>query len=87
VKISAYDSAVYGSLSARVLDVSPDVLQDRSGRAFYRVRLRASTFAFGPGKPVIPGMTGEVAIISGRQTILRYLLGPLIRIRQHAFED
>jgi len=36
---------------------------------------------------VIPGMTGEVAIRSGNQTILNYLLGPLIRISQEALRE
>ena len=87
VKISAYESTVYGMLDAKVLEVSPDVLQDRQGNTFYRVRLKANSFGFGPGKPVMPGMTGEVAIRSGSQTILQYILGPLIQIKQQAFQD
>ena len=87
IKISAYDSTIYGALDARVIDVSPDVLQDGRGRTFYRVRLKAATANFGPGKPVIPGMIGEVAIKSGSQTILQYILGPLVRIRDAALRE
>ena len=36
---------------------------------------------------VIPGMTGEVAIRSGRQTMLNYVLGPLVRISQEALHE
>ncbi len=87
IKISAYDSTVYGSLEAKVVDVSPDAIQDPRGGLYYRVRLDAGRATFGAGMPVIPGMTGEVAIRSGRQTILNYVLGPLIRISQEALRE
>lgn len=87
IKISAYDSAVYGGLEGRVMDISADVIADPKGESYYRVRLRADTSSFGPEKPVIPGMTAEVNISSGRQTILDYILGPLIRIRDGALRE
>lgn len=87
IKISAYDSAVYGGLDGTVVDVSPDIIQDPKGEVYYRVRLRADTTSFGKGKPVIPGMTAEADIRSGRQTILDYILGPFIRIRDSALRE
>ncbi len=87
IKVSAYDSAIYGGLEGKVIDVSADVVQNAKGDAYYRVRLSADTTSFGEGKPVIPGMTAEVNINSGRQTILDYILGPLIRIRDGALRE
>lgn len=87
IKISAYDSAIYGGLDGTVVDVSPDVIQDQKGEVYYRVRLRADTAHFGKGKPVMPGMTAEADIRSGSQTILDYILGPLIRIRDSALRE
>lgn len=87
IKISAYESAVYGSLDGKVMDISADVIQDPKGESYYRVRLRADTTNFGAGKPVIPGMTAEVNIKSGRQSIMDYILGPLIRIRDSALRE
>ena len=87
IKISAYDSAVYGSLTGQVYDVSPDVLQDPRGEPYYRARLRADATNFGNGRPVLPGMTAEVNILSGKQTILDYILGPLIRIKNSALRE
>lgn len=87
IKISAYDSAIYGGLDGKVIDVSPDVIQDQKGESYYRVRLRADTTKFGADKPVIPGMTAEVNIKSGRQSIMDYILGPLIRIRDSAMRE
>jgi len=87
IKISAYDSSVYGGLEGKVVDVSPDIVQDQKGEVFYRVRLSADTTKFGASKPVIPGMTAEVNIRSGKQTILDYILGPLIRIKDGALRE
>ena len=87
IKISAYDSAVYGGLEGKVIDVSPDVISDQKGEVYYRVRLRADTTSFGEGKPVIPGMTAEVNIRSGKQSILDYILGPFIRIGDNALQE
>ena len=86
-KISAYDSAIYGGLDATVDDISPDAIQDPKGELYYRVRLRADTGRFGPEKPVLPGMTAEVDIRSGHQSILDYILGPFIRIRDGALRE
>ena len=87
IKISAYDSSIYGGLEGTLIDVSPDVVQDQKGEVYYRIRLRADTSGFGADKPVIPGMTAEVNIRSGRQTILDYLLGPLIKIGDNAMRE
>jgi len=87
VKISAYDSTIFGGLDARVEDISADALQDPKGELYYRVRLRADTRRFDKTKPVLPGMTAEVDIRSGHQTVLSYILGPLIRVRDGAFRE
>lgn len=87
IKISAYDSSIYGGLEGTLIDVSPDVVQDQKGEVYYRIRLRADTSRFGRDKPVIPGMTAEVNIRSGRQTILQYILGPIIGLRDNALRE
>ena len=87
IKISAYDAAVYGGLEGKVVDVSADVIQDPKGESYYRVRLKADAVGFGRDKPVIAGMTADVAIKAGRQTVLNYLLGPLIGIRDGALRE
>lgn len=87
IKISAYDSSIYGGLDATLVDVSPDVVQDQKGEVYYRIRLRADTRRFGTDKPVIPGMTAEVNIRSGEQTIMDYLVGPVINISGSAFRE
>lgn len=87
VKVSAYDFAIHGGLSGEVVDISADALQNPEGRSYYRVRLRADTGRFGPDRPVVPGMTVDVDIISGQQTILNYLMSPVNSVRHNAFRE
>jgi adhesin transport system membrane fusion protein len=51
------------------------------------VRLRTEKSQLGPGLPVIPGMLAEVGIVTGKKSILSYLLKPVLRARQTAFTE
>jgi membrane fusion protein, adhesin transport system len=98
VKISAYDYAIYGGLEGVVENISPDTLQDeRRGQSpvaeatdeshsFYRVlvRTQSNSLKAPTGKllPIIPGMTASVEMLSGKKTVLQYLLKPLNRARE-----
>ena len=87
VKVSAYDFSLYGGLKGKVLDISPDALSDEKGEPYFRVRLEADATAFGPGKPVIPGMLAQVDILSGRHTVLGYLMKPVQRLKNEALRQ
>ena len=88
VKVSAYNFVVHGGLKAKVINISPDTFTDEaSGEAYYRVRLRTDKNTLGPDKPITPGMTADVAILSGKVTILEYFLKPLLRAREVALTE
>jgi HlyD family type I secretion membrane fusion protein len=87
VKISAYEFSIFGGLHGRVVEVSPDALTDEQGRPYFRVRLEASAASFGPNRPVVPGMLADVDILSGRHTILDYVLKPVRRLRDNALRQ
>lgn len=87
VKVSAYDYSLYGGLKGKVIDISPDILSDEKGEPYFRVRLEADAGALGPGRPVIPGMLAQIDIISGRHSVLEYLLKPVRRLRDEAFRQ
>ena len=87
IKISAYDYSVHGGLKGRVLDVSPDALQDDKGEPYFRVRLAASAANLGPGKPVVPGMVAQVDILTGRHSVLDYLLKPMRQMQANALRQ
>jgi membrane fusion protein, adhesin transport system len=87
VKVSAYDFSLYGGLSGKVIDISPDTLTDEKGQAYYRVKLEADAATFGRDKPVIPGMMAEVDILSGEQTILQALIRPMRSLKDRALRE
>jgi membrane fusion protein, adhesin transport system len=87
IKVSAYDFSVYGGLKGKVLDISPDALNDDKGEPYFRVRLEADATSFGPSRPVIPGMLAQVDILSGRHTVLGYLAKPVQRLKNEAFRQ
>jgi len=87
IKISAYDFATHGGLSARVVDISPDAIQDQRGESYFRVRLSADASGFGEDSPVIPGMTAEVDIDAGQRTILSYITSPIRDVSARAMRE
>ncbi|MEM9169645.1 MAG: HlyD family type I secretion periplasmic adaptor subunit [Pseudomonadota bacterium] len=87
VKVSAYDYATHGGLRGRIVEVSPDALRDDDGRIYFRVRIEAEADALGEDNPVVPGMLAEVDIITGKKTILDYLLKPVRNIQEKALRE
>ncbi|MES2886784.1 MAG: HlyD family type I secretion periplasmic adaptor subunit [Pseudomonadota bacterium] len=87
VKFTAYDFAVYGGLSAKVENISPDTVVDDKGNAFYLVRVRTTQAHFNEKMLIIPGMTAEVDILTGRKTVLSYLLKPVLKARAYALSE
>lgn len=87
VKFSAYDFAIYGGLEATVDSISPDTVVDERGNAFYLVRVRTARAGFGAQRPILPGMTAQVDVLTGRKTVLSYLLKPVLKVRDQALRE
>lgn len=87
LKVSAYDYSIHGGLSAKVIDISPDALQDERGMPYFRVRLEADAQGFGSNRPVLPGMQADVDVIGERASVLGTLLRPLRRMRDNALRQ
>lgn len=87
VRFTAYDFAIYGSLEAVVDHIGADTVTDDKGNAFYLVRVRTLKSSLGKNLPIIPGMVAEVDIMTGKKTILSYLLKPILRAQTHALTE
>lgn len=87
IKVSAYEYSIYGGLSARVVDISPDALQDERGQPYFRIRLEADGSSFGSNKPVLPGMLADVDVIGERQSVLSSIIRPLRRMADNALRQ
>lgn len=89
VKISAYDYSIFGGIDGKVVEISSDAIVDEKKNAsgeretYYRVRVRTQKAHLERDKqilPIIPGMTGQVDIRTGRRTVLDKVLDPFYRL-------
>lgn len=96
VKLSAYDSSVYGSLHGRVERISADTIIDEKGdknergETFYRVMVRTEKNHLGTTEhplPVLPGMVATVEILTGAKSVLDYLVKPARMLRDEALRE
>ncbi len=90
VKFTAYDFSIHGGLPAKVIQISPDTLVDEEGVSYYEIRLKTDSSVLGQGDeslPIIPGMIVEVDILTGKKTILDYILKPILKTKQLALRE
>ena len=88
VKFTAYDFATYGGLDAIVENVGADTVTDEKGNAFYTIRVRTKRAYIGDRHlPIIPGMVAEVDILTGKKSVLSYLLKPVLRAKAAALTE
>ena len=87
VKLTAYDYTIYGTLDAIVENISANSVIDEEGNVYYVVRVRTLRPGFGKDKPIIPGMVAQVDIITGKKTILSYMLKPILKTVTYAFTE
>jgi len=91
VKITAYDFSIYGGLTGRVVQVSADSIYDEvEKQAFFNVIVetdRSYLEAGGRRLPITPGMITDTEIITGRKSILSYLLKPVMKARSEAMRE
>lgn len=80
IKLTAYDFAIYGGLEAELVNISPDTITDDEGNTFYLVKVRTvEGDSDHEALDVIPGMTAQVDILTGKRTVMQYLLKPVLR--------
>lgn len=90
VKVSAYDFSIYGGLEAELEQISADTIEDKRGEFFYLVKVRTHKNAISYRKeqlPIIPGMVTTVDILTGKKTVLDYILKPILKARQNALRE
>ncbi|WP_147172808.1 HlyD family type I secretion periplasmic adaptor subunit [Pseudomonas sp. SJZ079] len=90
VKFSAYDYTIYGGLQAKLEQIGADTVTDDDGNSFYVIKLRTDKSHLGSeAHPllIIPGMVASVDIITGKKSVLSYLLKPIIRARAEALRE
>ncbi len=91
VKVTAYDFSTYGGLDGRVVQVSADSIYDENDKqAYFNVIVetdRSYVQSHGRQLPITPGMMTDTQIITGRKSILSYLLKPVLKARSEALRE
>lgn len=89
VKFSAYDFTKYGGLEGTLEHISADTSTDEEGNSFYLVRVRTKETSLNKDNslPIIPGMTASVDIITGKRTVMEYLLKPILGAKNNALKE
>ncbi len=90
VKFSAYDFSIYGSLYGRVVHISADTVKDEKKNSFYTVHIKTTKNHLGTDeKPlkIIPGMTANVDIMTGKKSVMDYILKPILKAKQYTFTE
>ncbi len=91
VKVTAYDFSTYGGLQGRVVQVSADSIFDEVEKQPYFTVIvetdRSYLMASGHKLPITPGMMTDTQVITGRKSILTYLLKPVLKARSEALRE
>ncbi len=87
VSISAFDYSRYGSLEGTLIAISPDSFTDEKGMSYYEVNIETKEASFSATEPVLPGMSADINILTGKKTVMEYLLKPLKDIQKNALRE
>lgn len=91
VRISAYDSSIFGTLPARVARVGADaILDERQEQTYFQVILETERNYL--GKPeerltISAGMAADASINTGKRTLLEYVLKPVVKTLDKALRE
>ncbi|WP_345980702.1 HlyD family type I secretion periplasmic adaptor subunit [Sulfurimonas sp. HSL3-2] len=90
VKFTAYDYAIYGGLVGKVVNISPDSITDEKDNTYYQIKIETEKNYLGtPERPlrIIPGMVVDVNIVTGKKTVMEYILKPILKSKQYVFTE
>jgi len=90
VKFSAYDFSIYGGLHGSIILISADTITNENGKSYYLVRVKTEKSFLGTkDRPlkIMAGMTVTVDILTGKKTILDYILKPILKAKQNALRE
>ncbi len=90
IKFSAYDYTIFGSMEGKVTLISPDTIEDKRGDIFYIVYVKTNkNYLEKNGKKfkIKPGMIANVDIITGKKSVMDYILKPILKTKTYTFTE
>jgi HlyD family type I secretion membrane fusion protein len=90
VKVGSYDPQRFGTVTGTVQRISPSTYFDEENQPYYKAQISLEKMYLGNENAkfrLIPGMTVQADILTGEKTVLDYLLKPVYRGFQNAFQE
>ncbi len=90
VKFTAYDFAIYGGLTGKLTYISSDTIVDEEGETYYLVRIKTDEnhlLKDSKRYEIIVGMVANVDIITGKKTVMDFILKPILKVKQGALRE
>ncbi len=90
VKLTAYDFSIYGGLKGKVVNIGADTVTNKKGDSYYLVRIETEKNHLGTKQKPLPiraGMVVSADILTGKKTVLDYLLKPILKAKQNALSE
>jgi adhesin transport system membrane fusion protein len=91
VRITAYDSSIFGSLDGKVIKVGADaILDERKENTYFEITLETDRNYLGKKEDkltITPGMVADASIKTGQRTVLEYLLKPVVKTFRQSLQE
>lgn len=89
VKFSSFDFSRYGFVQGRLRQISATTFSGENGERYYegRIDLEKAHVGDNPQNAIVPGMVVMADIVTGRKTVLDYLLKPIHNALKTAFTE
>ena len=93
VKLTAYDFSIYGGLEGEIIEISADSIVDEKSKdqkSYYKIVIKTNKNHLkkdGEKLPIIPGMVASVDIVTGKKTILDFILKPILKTKEGALHE
>jgi adhesin transport system membrane fusion protein len=92
IKFTAYNFSKYGSMDAKLINISADTIisRNRRGGSYYLVKLETEKNYIGSKEnplKIIPGMTVSADILVGKRTVFEYLIEPVFKVFDNAMRE
>ena len=83
IRVTAYDSSIFGSLPGKVVRVGADAVVDGEKKeTYFEVLLEAEKNYLGDPSEhltISPGMAADASIQTGKRTMMEYMLKPIVK--------
>ena len=90
VKVTAYDYSIHGGLNGKVKSISADTITDNRGQSYFLVKIETDKNFLGTSEKslkIIPGMTVTVDILTGKKTVMNYIMKPIMKAKNEALTE